>query len=218
MASPPERPYSTVSQPDSLMKAIYTPLPLTDGPTSLDRPQPPFIALEGTETPRDSIVPSTPTDSQTFLPANQQGEAAYDDGEKAIPLASPPPSTKPRRSKFFFALVGLLVLAIVIVAVIIPVYFTVIKPRSNRSSNSASTANKGDGNSDGGATPTSTGAGGKTTPISAESITGGDGSTVVTSDGSKFTYQNNFGGICELSFVLIFCFHGRPFSDVLCGH
>ncbi|KAF8961880.1 glycoside hydrolase superfamily [Flammula alnicola] len=69
----------------------------------------------------------------------------------------------------------------------LPVYLTVIRPHSSSTAQRPATA----------AGPTTAGGGGEspTTPISAEAITGGDGSTVKAGDGSTFTYRNQFGGI-----------------------
>ena len=65
-------------------------------------------------------------------------------------------------------IIALVAFVIVAAAVIVPVYFFVIKPRSNQTS-----------------TPSPSG------------TDGGNGSVITTSDGTTFTYINNFGGFCE---------------------
>lgn len=80
-------------------------------------------------------------------------------------------------------------LAVIVVAVVVPVYFTVIKP-NNRSVNGAATAP--------GATPTKSGGGGGGGGSTTKAVTGADGSTVTKEDGSTFVYHNQFGGFCQL--------------------
>ncbi|KAG9312258.1 glycoside hydrolase family 5 protein [Chiua virens] len=75
-----------------------------------------------------------------------------------------------------FWIIAFIALIIVTTAVVIPVYFFVIKPHSNSTSSTASSSPGASGGS--GNTPTS----------------GGNGSIVTTSDGTTFTYINNFGG------------------------
>ncbi|PPQ80107.1 hypothetical protein CVT25_001475 [Psilocybe cyanescens] len=180
-----ERPYSQVSQPDSLNKAIYAPLPLNDA-SSFARPQPPFIGYSDTESPRQSYAQASIADSHTYLPARNQTYFTGD-GEKAAPLVTPP--AKPRRTGRFI-IIGLIILIIVAAAVILPIYFVVIKPHNNGSSAAVNPKKPSSG-----PTATTTGADGKATPISAATITGGDGSTITASNGTTFTYTNQFGGI-----------------------
>lgn len=76
---------------------------------------------------------------------------------------------------------SILAAVIVLIAIVVPVYFVVIKPKS--SNNSAANPSN----------PTSTStSNGK--PASAAVVTGGDGSTITTEDGTTFTYSNAFGG------------------------
>jgi hypothetical protein len=72
---------------------------------------------------------------------------------------------------------------IVLVAVVVPIYFVVIKPRSSSLNDSSASPSS--------PTSTSTSSG---QPGSAVVVTGGDGSTVTTEDGTTFTYSNPFGG------------------------
>ncbi|KAG8737386.1 hypothetical protein FRC10_008264 [Ceratobasidium sp. 414] len=89
-----------------------------------------------------------------------------------------------RKRPLFWILVGLLALAIIVVAVIVPVYFKVIR----HSNNNAAQSNTGSGGAP--ASPTQSGNPG-TVPQNATS--GGNGSKVITETGS-FVYNNSFGG------------------------
>ncbi|KAJ6528562.1 glycoside hydrolase superfamily [Mycena capillaripes] len=80
-------------------------------------------------------------------------------------------------------LIGLGVVAGIIIiaaAVVIPIYFLVIKKHND---NAAVSSSSGGG-----------GSGGKTGNAVVGAVTGGDGSTVVTSTGTSFVYNNSFGG------------------------
>ena len=187
-----DRPLSAVSTTDSLARAAHIPLPPDDG-WSLRGPQPPFLAAGpsiGNESPRDSYVEATSYDSGTLLPATKDEKYAEEEDSVVLPQSSP----KAKRRPLLLLLVGLVALIVVVLAVILPVYFKVIKPRNVRTSQSSS--NGGDGTG----TPTnSTGGGGTshTPPSSTSAITGGDGSSVKASDGTTFTYNNKLGGICK---------------------
>ncbi|KIM27166.1 glycoside hydrolase family 5 protein [Serendipita vermifera MAFF 305830] len=78
------------------------------------------------------------------------------------------------------------VLIAVLAAIIIPVYFFVIKKGSGGSGSGSS----------GGSSHTGTGADTSTTTGGSQSVltSGGDGSIVTKSDGTTFTYNNTFGG------------------------
>ena len=91
------------------------------------------------------------------------------------------------RRVFWFALA--VIAAIIILAVVLPVYFTVIKPKNN----TASGISNGPDHSSSQPTPTST-SGNPNSPKGL--ISGGDGSTVTTDNGTQFTYHNSFGGFC----------------------
>ena len=82
---------------------------------------------------------------------------------------------------FWFAVAAALV--VVAIAVVLPVYFTVIKPN---------TTSGGTKNPDSTTQPTPT-----NNPNSPKGLTtGGDGSTITTDNGTQFTYHNPFGGFC----------------------
>lgn len=101
-----------------------------------------------------------------------------------------PPRAKSRRKVVILAIIAALVL--LILAVVIPIYFAVVRPNSHKgavadTSGSKTAAPK----------PTSTGTGtgtGTNKPISAI-VSGGDGSLVTMEDGTTFTYRNPFGGM-----------------------
>jgi hypothetical protein len=96
--------------------------------------------------------------------------------------------------------IGIAILAAVILAVILPVYFTVIKPKQQNNHVNSSSGSSGPGTEN----PAGEGpiGGGKDDPASPTGATsGGDGSTVIAEDGSTFTYENKFGGFCEFTYL-----------------
>lgn len=99
-------------------------------------------------------------------------------------------ASSPKRPIFtrpIFWIVAFVVLVVVAAAVLIPVGILIIKPHSNSSTSSTGTG-----------TGTGTGSGGSGGGGSGNNpTTGGNGSVVTTSDGTTFTYINNFGGFCE---------------------
>jgi hypothetical protein len=107
-----------------------------------------------------------------------------------LPNSGPSPPSRKRSvvTRPIFWIIALAVLIIVVVAVIVPVYFLVIKPHSSDSESSASGAPSGTGGSGG------SGSTGKSL------TTGGNGSVVTTSDGTTFTYINNFDGFCKFAY------------------
>ena len=187
-----DRPLSVVSTTDSLARAANIPLPADSDGWSLRKPLS-FLAARPSiadESPRDSDVAATPYDSGALLPVTKTESYTKDEDSVAFPQSSP----KAKRRPLLLLLVGLVALIVVALAIILPVYFSVIKPRNVRTSLPSS--NGGDGTS----TPTnSTGGGGTshTPPSSTSAITGGDGSSVKASDGTTFTYNNKLGGICK---------------------
>lgn len=158
-------------------------------------PAAPFLApSEGSPTPRGSYVTNnSATNSAPLLPGS---------GEKELPGA---PNVTYGRSKplhkrpLFWALAAAAV-ALIVVAVIVPVYFVVIKPKNNTVTG---------GNSNG---PNDNGNGNNPNPTHdppTSKISGGNGSTITTDDGTKFTYLNPFGGICEWSSIFPPCIYYR---------
>lgn len=149
----------------------------------LDPPRAPFNSF----TPQDSAH-SSPTNSATFLPAVNKSEP---DGSLHETYRNPSPPRKGRRAILWLVLLAGII--IVVLAVVLPVYFTVIKPKNNTFSSSPTSSGQ---SSSSGGSPSGSGSPNSGTPSSAIT-TGGDGSTIKTEDGSTFTYTNKFGGYCE---------------------
>ena len=184
-----ERPFSTISG-DTPYAVANLPLPDLASTSNDDirEPHAPYMASSSvpftSDSPRDSYMNTTLNDSGTLLNNKHESYA-----EQPI---LPPTSPKSKRRSVVLVALLLAALALVIVAVIVPVYFTVIKPKLNLSSKS----NSSGGGS--GSNPKSGGPGGSTpSPVSSNSTTGGDGSTIHAADGTTFTYHNPFGGFCK---------------------
>ncbi|EGN91810.1 glycoside hydrolase family 5 protein [Serpula lacrymans var. lacrymans S7.3] len=164
------------SRPDSVADPFITApnTPLQEH-GHLEPPRASYLASDPVSelsTPHESYGHS-PGNSTALLPEaeKQEERRAYAERQHA---------GFPKRSIFkrpLFWLASLVALAIVVLAVVLPVYFTVVKPRQNKQAYS----------SGGGGSP-----GNPESPTGA--TTGGNGSLVVTSDGSSFTYINPFGG------------------------
>jgi hypothetical protein len=116
--------------------------------------------------------------------------APYDNLSKEAAEFDPNVAKSTKGSKrgriLFAALAGLVV---VIAAVVLGVYFGVI--RNNKKSSSATSANGSGSSSSSGPKPTGTkGSNGPTSAV----VYGGDGTQVTTDQGNTFTYSNKFGG------------------------
>ena len=140
-------------------------------------PAAPYLApSEGTSTPRDSYITNN----------SAVNSAPLLEGVREKDLADPGTFTatksKPFHKRPLIWVLAAIALALIVVAVVVPVYFTVIKPKND-------TVTGGVGDSNNGSTPT------HQPPSSTNS--GGDGSTITTEDGTQFTYSNPYGGICE---------------------
>jgi glucan 1,3-beta-glucosidase len=193
-----ERPFSVVSS-QSLALAANTPLPLDDDASSMHEPRPAYlsdgtgIAPLSTESPRDSYLHSSLHDTESGVLLTTKNEGVVEE-DAATPAEDAEKPQSKRRRPLLVILLACLALIVLILAVVLPVYFTVIKPRSRLSASSSS---------DPAATGTSSGGGGSTSPpVAKDPVTGGDGSTIRLANGSTFTYQNSFGGICEYPLFL----------------
>ncbi|KAF7441072.1 hypothetical protein PC9H_001421 [Pleurotus ostreatus] len=125
---------------------------------------------------------------------NEQGHAMSPMGQSSSPrylgekqnLYAAPRAKSSRKVLILAVLASLILL---ILAVVIPVYFAVIKPRmrnsDNDSSNDSDSSNSDNNNSH---SPQATG------KPQVKIVTGRDGSEITTEDGSKFTYENKLGG------------------------
>ena len=163
---------------DTLYTVKHTPLPVEQG-ESLLGPRPPFLSA-GSPSPQDSYVHSTPNESALLVPDTEN-------------FVTPPSSLspKPKRRTVLLPLIVSTVLVVLAIAIVVPVYFVVIKPKTNRTSQHSNPPQ-----------PTSSSSSLPKPPNSAGAIWGGDGSTVKASNGSTFTYHNQLGGICEPWFPL----------------
>lgn len=131
--------------------------------------------------PRDEYYNNQP-DSLAMSPVGGSSPRLE---EKRAAYTAPRSQTK--RRVFIFGAIAAFVL--LVLAVIIPVYFAVIKP--NRSE--ASTGNESDG-SHGGKDGDGKSGHNKPDDTPKVAITGGQGSEITMEDGTKFTYNNPFGG------------------------
>lgn len=139
-------------------------------PNPYDTPAPSSAALNAES---GMNTPHTPPNDQTLLaPETHSGERYTEKG-----AVDPGRSS---RMKWILAGAGVLVVAIIVI--VVPVYFTVIKPKNTSSQSNAASP-------DGGNSPTTDGGPNQT---NGKTI-GRDGSTVHTANGS-FTYKNPFGG------------------------
>ncbi|KAG9044880.1 hypothetical protein FS837_007377 [Tulasnella sp. UAMH 9824] len=96
-------------------------------------------------------------------------------------------ATRKKKTPVPWIIAGVAGLAIVVVAVVVPIYFTVIKKNNDtaasQSDHTGSNTGSNSGSNNGNDPGTTKGA-----------ITGADGSTVTMEDGTTFTYSNKFGG------------------------
>ncbi|EJD40547.1 glycoside hydrolase [Auricularia subglabra TFB-10046 SS5] len=167
----------------------------------------PYAAPQGARTP--SMYSPEPSPAPGFNPYhNQQAQQSYYDEPRVMPPAAPvaepvatyEPSEKTpylrayerrRRRAWCFFLTLLAIIAIAL-AVVLPVYFVVIKPRNNSSNGSSkpdSPKPTGPATGDG-----TTGGQTGTDPDGNTFIIGIDGTTVKTAQGNSFVYRNPFGG------------------------
>ena len=148
-------------------------------------PSAPYLApSEGTSTPRDSYINSVANSA-----AGSPDNSARLLGEKdlTLPSAFVAKTSKPLHKKPLLWALAAVAVALIATAVVVPVYFTVIKPKNN----SVSGGNSNGNNPTASPTPT------HTPPTGG--ISGGNGSTILAADGTEFTYLNPYGGICKFT-------------------
>lgn len=153
----------------TLYAAMHTPLPAEDDP------------------PRVSYIDSDASARESKYSSHGGSLPLLVGQDKIAELGVKPPDVKSKKRLLALLIFAALALAIIILAVILPVYFTVIKPKNSHDSPASvpgSVHNPDNHN-------------GSSTGSSPVLTTGGDGSTVTTDDGSTFTYTNKFGGFCE---------------------
>jgi aryl-phospho-beta-D-glucosidase BglC (GH1 family) len=120
-------------------------------------------------------TPNTPPNDHTLLAPDTGAGQTYTE-------KTPLDARRPSRTKWILAGAGVFIVALIVI--IVPVYFTVIKPKNTASQSNIAAPTDSSGNN---TTP-------ETTPPKTNSLTtGGDGSIVVTANGN-FTYKNPFGG------------------------
>lgn len=133
-------------------------------------------------TPPTGSIPET----TAFVPPNQNPRAGPGSKEElATGAASDPyPYRRPRPwysvRRPWIWLIAFFVLAAVVLVVVLPVWFVAVKHHGSGSSRAGGGSSGGDGNGGGGGVDGAT--------------WGGNGSEVLTDNGTTFTYINNFGG------------------------
>lgn len=150
-----------------------------------------------------SVGPSTPR--QSYATNNSVNNSANNSTNNSAPLLpgvrekgfADPSTFMNRKSQPFYKkplvwVIAAVGVALVAAAVVVPLYFTVIKPKNNTS------VTGGSGGSDNGTNGTNPDDSPTNQPP-ANGISGGDGSTIKTDNGSEFLYTNPYGGICESS-------------------
>lgn len=174
---------SVLDEPRSI-----TPLPGPDAPFLSNRDS---VASNPNFTPGDFFRGNDlhTSDSQSPLDPSSAAAAPYDNlSKEEVELEPLEPnvvnSTKGNK-RLRIILAALAGLVLVIVAVVLGVYFGVIR---NHNKSSSATSASGSGSSSSGPKPTGTNG-----PASAV-IYGGDGTQVTTDQGNTFTYNNKFGG------------------------
>ncbi|PPQ73542.1 hypothetical protein CVT24_007452 [Panaeolus cyanescens] len=178
-----ERPVSQISGP--ILPAPNTPLPGDAPSLPFGGPRASFLDTEPTTPRLDSPAQLNANDSSVLLENKPEHPAGDQEG-----VVQAPAKSKNRRGLILFASAATFI--IVVLVVILPVYFTVIKPKRH------SSAHANDAGGLNGPQQTGTSFSSPAQPsatTTAPSTSGGDGSTVRASDGTTFTYQNAFGGI-----------------------
>lgn len=168
------------SRPDSLVDPFVTApnTPLNLG-QSLEPPRASYLSTStpGTATtPRDSYAESPDNISPLVQESEKRDAIAYGQDSRAEPGLK-------KRSIFgrpLFWLIAFAVITIIVLAVVLPVYFVVLKPHNYSTNNGVSAGGSGSGNP---------------TPPPGITTTGGNGSLITMADGTTFTYLNPFGGI-----------------------
>ncbi|KAL4079041.1 glycoside hydrolase family 5 protein [Scleroderma citrinum] len=170
------------SRPDSVADPFNTApnTPFTPQGSLPNAPSPKPSSYLSPETARASIMVNNDPTAPEVATAH---ESSLDSEQSGEPIKRKPFFARPL---VWFSLFALAIVLIVL-AVVLPVYFVVIKPKNLSSSGgSGSGSGSGSGGSGSGSTPPLGSPGGATS--------GGNGSIVTTSDGSTFTYINPFGG------------------------
>jgi glucan 1,3-beta-glucosidase len=160
----------------------------------LPPPVAPSMVESGFSSPRDSYAasqaPGTPPSSARLIDNHDNGNGVEQSTIEKAFYAKHSNVGQNRKSfplRLFSGLVAFIVIAL---AVVLPVYFVVIRPKQHHTNNATPQPGPGPGLGSGSTTSIP----GQNQSPPSNSITGGDGSLVITSNGSKFTYRNSFGG------------------------
>ena len=154
----------------------------------------PFLAASPGAAAAAATADTNPGSSRAFLDAAEDAPGAALTEKGANARASRTPLYK----RPLFWLFGAAALVAVVLAVVLPVYFVVVKPRND--ANRAASGSSSDPPAAGGSGSSGTVGGGSGNPASPSGATsGGNGSQVTTDSGETFTYLNQFGGYCECS-------------------
>ncbi|TFK17920.1 exo-beta-1,3-glucanase [Coprinopsis marcescibilis] len=97
--------------------------------------------------------------------------------------------TKKPVNRGVIALIGAALVAVLFLVIFLPIYFTVIRPREQQSSNEGSVSGSGPANPSSGDDPSK-----PVETVSGRLLRGSNGSTVTKDDGSTFIYRNEFDG------------------------
>ena len=155
----------------------------------LPPPVAPSMVESGSSTPRDSYAasqtPGTPTQSARLLQSHDVSNGIHQSASEKTYLKKKPTIAKNRKSFRVLFFCGFLSFLVVVLAVVLPVYFFVIRPNQHHNNAAAQGSPAG---------PGSTSTPGQNPSSVSSSITGGNGSLITTSDGSTLTYNNPFGG------------------------
>jgi hypothetical protein len=145
------------------------------------------------DTPQGSniVLPVTPSNvSEVAFAPHASRLSDYHLSEKLVQ------STPPFWRRPLLWVSSLAVLGVIVVAVVVPVYFSVIKPNQRNSTVESGSSGASNGNS-GSASGSGSGVD--------KATSGGSGSIVTLSNGTQVTFTNNFGGYCTCIFFLAAC-------------
>ncbi|KAI0333252.1 glycoside hydrolase [Cubamyces sp. BRFM 1775] len=138
----------------------------------------------------DRSLASTPRDDAPILGRTGSSDETYaSDAADYAPRSS---NSRPlyKRPRFLLAS-GVALVAVIIIAVVVPVYFTVVKPNQHNAVKGGAASGP---NSNGHGNGAGSGTASATVPVQTAVTMGGDGSTVTMEDGTTFVYKNPFGG------------------------
>lgn len=143
-------------------------------------------ALNADPNTRSSTYRDDPSSPGYGVPMAEMGSSNSGSNRFMEEKRSTYAAAQPRSKRRKFIIIGAIIAALLAVAIALAVYFTVGKKDSNSDGDSDSDSSNTGGNNNGGGSN-----GGR--PVNYVK-TGGDGSEITMEDGTKFTYNNTFGG------------------------